>query len=333
MDIKEIFTFRNLYLAYHKARLGKRHKKDVILFEQDALSSLAKLEEEILSGKYRIDTYHHFTIYEPKEREIDSIPFRDRIVQHCLVDNYLYPLLERHLIYDNAACRKGKGTDFARKRLIHFMTSSYQQYGTKSYGLKFDIHHYFESIDHAVLKERIRRLVKEDDVYSFLSMVIDSFHGESGKGLPLGNETSQAFGLFCLDPVDRLIKEKFYMGYYVRYMDDGVVISDDRERLKELLVAIEEKLEDLSLEISPKKTFIAPIREGISFLGFRYTYGENGKIYRKVLKKTKRKIRKLLKDGIKPQQKASYLGYLKRSSDNSLRKNVKRTAKRQQRRQ
>ena len=120
------------------------------------------------------------------------------------------------------------------------MTSSYQQYGTKSYGLKFDIHHYFESIDHAVLKERLRRLVKEDDVYSFLSMVIDSFHGESGKGLPLGNETSQAFGLFCLDPVDRLIKEKFYMGYYVRYMDDGVVISDDRERLKELLVAIEE---------------------------------------------------------------------------------------------
>ena len=87
------------------------------------------------------------------------------------------------------------------------------------------------------------------------------------------------------------------------------------------------------MEIFLKKTFIAPIREGISFLGFRYTYGENGKIYRKVLKKTKRKIRKLLKDGIKPQQKASYLGYLKRSSDNSLRKNVKRTAKRQQRRQ
>lgn len=147
LSYDEVFTFSNLYKAHIKARRSKRHKKDVILFEMNLGMSLTSLLERLRRRTYQVDSYHHFVIHEPKERNILSLHYHDRVVQHCLVDNYLMPLLENHLIYDSAACRKGKGTDFARDRVKQFLSSYYRKHGNFGYVLQFDIHRFFHPIN------------------------------------------------------------------------------------------------------------------------------------------------------------------------------------------
>ena len=139
MTYKEIFTFQNLYLAHKKARKSKRHKKDVILFEIDLSNNLYELYKQLNGYTYQISGYHKFLIFEPKEREIQALEYKDRVVQHCLCDNYLMPLLERRLIFDNGACRKGKGTDFSRNRIKGFLRDYFKHHGHTGYYLKCDI--------------------------------------------------------------------------------------------------------------------------------------------------------------------------------------------------
>jgi retron-type reverse transcriptase len=279
MHLSDIFTFKNLYLAERKARLGKRHKKDVILFEMGLLANLSQLAKEINEGSYRVSGYHHFTIHEPKKREIQALLYRDRVVQHCLVDNYLMPLLERHLIKDNCACRKGKGTDYARKRVRQFMADSYKANGRKAYVLRFDIHHYFDSIDHTVLKMMLKKLIPDGDVLMLCFDIIDSysFNGNGKTGIPMGNQTSQCFALYYLDGIDRILKEKFHLRWYCRYMDDGIVICQSKELLKDLLFEIRWCLDSLKLSLNDK-TVISSLKRGFKFLGFRYSYFPKGGI-------------------------------------------------------
>lgn len=189
----EVFTFENLYHAHLRARRSKRHKKDVILFETHTGESLASLLKLLRKRTYQVSGYNHFVIYEPKERNIQSLHYYDRIVQHCLVDNYLMPLLERRLIYDNDACRKGKGTDFSRNRVKEFLTKYYRKHGDDGYVIQFDIHHYFPSIDHDVLKEKLSKVIMDKDILCLLFSLIDSYHEEDNDkaGLPMGNQTSQ----------------------------------------------------------------------------------------------------------------------------------------------
>lgn len=200
--------FTGLYKAHRRARLGKRHKKEVIEFEMNLSENLWATHYDLKYGKYRVGGYHTFMIYDPKEREIQAIHYRDRIVQHTFCDNFLTPLLDRHLIYDNAACRKNKGSHFAIKRLRRFMTEHYKNYGKNGYFIQIDVKKYFASIDHTVLKEKLKRIVKRDDVLSLLYNIIDSYNKEEDKGLPMGNQTSQCFALLYLSDVDRFIKER-----------------------------------------------------------------------------------------------------------------------------
>lgn len=299
----EVFTFQNLYEAHLKARKGKRHKKDVILFETHLGMSLAFLCDMLSKRAYHIEGYHHFVIHEPKERNIQSLSYQDRIVQHCLVDNYLMPLLDNHLIYDNAACRKEKGTDFARDRVKQFLTSYYRRHGNEGYVLQFDIHSYFPSMDHVVLKRKLIRLIQDKDILSMIFSFIDSYEEKDnpGKGLPMGNQTSQCFALIYLDGVDRLIKEKYRMKYYSRYMDDGIIISESKEKLRELLRDIKEACLELKLELNPKKTRILRLKDGFTYLGFRYRLLSTGKVLmtfpRSKERRIKRYLRKRKKEG------------------------------------
>jgi RNA-directed DNA polymerase len=215
----DVFTFANLYKAHLKARRSKRHKKDVILFEMGLGAHLWELKHQLDDRAYKISGYNHFVIYEPKRRDIQSLRYYDRIVQHCLVDNYLMPLLENNLIYDNGACRKEKGTDFCRERVTEFLAKHYKRHGTKGYVLQFDIHHYFESIDHERLKEILERKIADSEIKNLILSIIDSYNREKGKGLPMGNQTSQCFALLYLDSVDRLVKISSlasYKGYLKR---------------------------------------------------------------------------------------------------------------------
>ena len=175
--------------------------------------------------------------------------FRDRVVQHCLCDNILKPYFENRLIYDNAACREGKGTDFARDRLTGFLREHYRKHGTKGYILKYDIRHYLDSIDHEILKGMLKN-IPDRNVLGLLYHIIRSHEEgvdpETGRkrGLPLGNQTSQWFALYYLDPMDRLVKERMRIKHYVRYMDDGVLVHESKEYLNEVHARMREKAKE-----------------------------------------------------------------------------------------
>ncbi len=167
------------------------------------------------------------------------------------------------------------------------------------YVLKYDIHHYFPSISHEVLKGKLEKIVEDKDILCYLYFLIDSYHEEeTDRGLPIGNQTSQCFGLLYLDKVDRIIKERFRMKYYSRYMDDGIVIHEDRRVLKSLLSSVSEQLEKDRLTLNPK-TRIHTLEEGFEYLGFHYSMKDNGKILQILPKKKKERILRYVKKRIR----------------------------------
>ena len=233
MTYDKMCSFDALYQAHLKSRRGKRCKKEVIDFEMDLGQQLYTIQWELLNGKYKVRSYEHFHIHDPKERLIYALQYRDRIVQHTLCDNVIEPFMERHLIYDNAASRIGKGTHFAMNRLDGFLHSFYREHGTTGFFLKYDIRKYFDSIDHEILYSLFRKaFCGEERVCNLIRLFIDSYECTPQKGVPLGNQTSSWFALYYLDGLDRLIKEKLQIRYYTRYMDDGILLHPDKEYLK-----------------------------------------------------------------------------------------------------
>jgi hypothetical protein len=233
-------------------------------------------------------------IHDPKEREIQALGYADRVVQHSLCDNVLTPFFERRLIYDNCACRIGKGTHFGMRRLAGFMREHYAKHGASGWILKADVRKYFPSIDHGILKERLRRVIRDENVMRLLETIIDSFNADTGKGIPMGNQTSQLFALYYLDPVDRLIKEFMRVGRYVRYMDDMALVHPSRDFLVECL----ERMRDLAryglkLELN-EKTQIFPIRNGVDFLGWHFYLTETGKVIKKLRSSSKTRLKRRL---------------------------------------
>jgi len=296
-EFENIISFENLYNAHRRARLGKRHKKEVIEFEMNLSENLWALHNELKYSTYKVSGYHNFMIYDPKEREIQAITYRDRIVQHSLCDNFLTSLLEKHLIYDNAACRKDKGTHFAIRRLRQFMTKHYKKNGTKGYFVKIDVKKYFSNINHNVLKQKLQKLNIPNDILSLLHCIIDSYQHHLGSGLPMGNQTSQAFALLYLNDIDRRIKEILQIKYYIRYMDDLIMIVNNKTIADTILKKTANHLIAEQLTINPKSQVI-PIKNGISFLGWTFTYGQNGAIVQKPKKSSKARIIEKAKDKI-----------------------------------
>lgn len=296
LNYDELFSFENLYQAHLQARKCKRNKADVINFELNLSMNLWNLFDALRDRSYNVSGYNKFTIYEPKKREIQALAYKDRIVQHCLCDRFLYPEITKRLIYDNGACQKGKGTDFAIKRLSNFFREYYKENkSNEGYILKADIRHYFPSIDHWVLREKIRKIVENDDIYELIVKIINSYESAPGKGIPMGNQTSQLFALFYLDKLDRVIKEALRIKYYVRYMDDMVVILKDKSELKSVLDKMKYLVEnELLLEFN-SKTQIFPIKNGVDFLGFHFYMTDTGKVIRKLRQSTKKKYKKRMK--------------------------------------
>lgn len=293
-EYEKIYQFENLYRAYKLTARGKRGKAEVVNFELNLANSLWSLHDELKHGTYRPSAYRRFIIYDPKQREIQSLPFRDRVVQNSLCDNVLREWFENRLIYDCAACRKGKGTHFGMDRLSFFMRDYYREKGTTGYVLKCDVRKYFESIHHDVLKYLLRKF-PDRQVRAFLYRIIDSFNGDTGRGLPMGNQTSQWFALYYLDKLDRVIKEKYRIKYYTRYMDDLVLIHEEKAYLKECLRELREIAEN-SLKIGfNKKTQIFPLSEGVDYLGWHFYLTDTGKVVRKLRTVNKRKFKRRLK--------------------------------------
>ena len=293
-DYEKIYQFENLYQAYRAASRSKRRKAEVVRFELNLADNLWRLHDELEAKTFKLPQYHCFMIFDPKKREIQALSFRGRVVQESLCENVLRPYFEKRLIYDCAACRKGKGTHFAMRRLAGFMRDFYRQHGTRGYFLKVDVRKYFASVDHDALKYLLRRF-PDEEVREFLFRIIDSYNADTGKGLPMGNQSSQWFALYYLDKVDRIIKEKYRIKYYTRYMDDLVLLHEDKEHLKACLAEIRQFAEErLKLEFN-EKTQIFPVSQGVDYLGWHFYLTDSGKVILRLRTANKRRVKRRLR--------------------------------------
>lgn len=287
----KIYDFRNLYNAYMDARKGKRWKTATNRFEANALECVAILQKQLREMNYRMGAYNVFEITEPKKRTIKSTAFKDKVVQRSLCDNVLEPLFERTLIFDNYACRRNKGTHAALKRTEDFYRAAYRKHGRDVWVLKCDIEKYFDSIDHEILKRMYRKHIKDDQLLWLLDMIVDS---TEGTGVPIGNQTSQWFSIYFLNGRDHYIKEKLGIKWYVRYMDDFVLMHPDKEYLRKCKKEIEWILNDLGLKLN-HKAHIFPLKHGVDFLGFHTYITETGKLVKKVRHDSNKRVKRKLK--------------------------------------
>lgn len=304
MKLEEIFNFYNLYNAYKNCRKSKQHKGEVIRFEANLAVNITKLNKELITKNYKLGKYKKFYIYEPKERLIEALPFRDRVMVRCFCDVSLKNKIERKLIYDNCACRKGKGTAFAIERLHKFLKMEFfKEYNNDIYFLKCDIRKYFPSINHNILIKLLEEIDFSDDEMWIIKKLIKEQPDNASIGLPLGNQSSQWFALLYLNKIDHFIKEDLKIKYYVRYMDDMILIHTDKKYLSKCRKKIESMCNSLlDLQLN-NKTQIGMVKNGIDFLGYRHILTKTGKIIIKLRYSSKHRMKKHLKTLKKLQNK------------------------------
>ncbi len=261
----EIVDFENLYRAYIKARRCKRYNPEVLRFSSKLEDELLAIQDKLLGGTYKTGNYYRFVIYEPKKREIAALPFRDRVVHHALC-NVIEPLFERKFVHDSYGCRVRKGTHAGSDRLVEFLRRAQRTWG-KVFCLKGDIEKFFPSVHHEALKGIVRRTIRCKQTLNLIDGIIDST--PESKGMPIGNLTSQLFANVYLNELDHFAKEKLRVRFYVRYMDDFILLYPEKERLHEWHESIAMFLhERLRLNLN-SKTSIFPISRGVDFLGYR----------------------------------------------------------------
>lgn len=281
MTYQEMCAFEVLYNAYLEARKRKRSKPATAQYEANVLAYTDRLSRILEGGTYQPSKFETFFVYEPKKRLVQAPAFVDKVVLHAITDNVLYDAITHSFVRDNYASQKGKGTHDGLLRLKGAMTDYYRKHGSADgWVLKADVHHFFASIDHDLLKQKLRSLFERQDldlrIYDLLCTYIDTT-----AGLPLGYQTSQLFALMFLDTFDHLIKEGFRIRYYGRYMDDFYIIHPDKKALQHLLREIRAQIGDLGLELN-SKTAIFPLRNGIDFLGFHTYLTDTGAVVQKV---------------------------------------------------
>ena len=238
------------------------------------------LRTALLNGTYRESPTIRFTINERGHiRDINAPACVDRSIQKSVSRNVLIPAIRPHLIYDNYASLKDRGTHFARRRFVMMLRSYIRANGTDGYVLLGDISKYFDSVDHEVLKQQIAPLLKDQpaDVIALIHQMIDS-SSDSGKGLNLGGEPPQILAVGYLGPIDTFVKVVKGVRYYGRYMDDFFVIGRSKEELKNLLTEIDAKADELRLGINNKKTHIVKLRHVFVWLQTKYIITETGAV-------------------------------------------------------
>ncbi len=251
----KILDRENLLLAYAKASRGKCLRKDRIAFGENLEANITALGQGLRELSYPVGNYSRFTIYDPKEREICAAPFAERVLHHALM-NVCSPYFERWMIFDSYASRKGKGQMRAVRRAKEFA-------GRNRWFLKCDIRKFFDTVPHGLLLAKLERKIKDPFVLAWFERLLGSYEKSPGRGLPIGNLTSQYFANFYLDGMDRLASP------YVRYMDDFVFLGND----KDSLFALRERVEafangELGLELK-QRPFVNRTSAGMDFLGFR----------------------------------------------------------------
>ena len=258
--MEQIASLDNLYLAYQKACKGKQRKKEVLRFAEDFDANIQKLCREIADGTVAIGNYHYFTIHDPKERTICAAPFCERVLQHAVM-NVCHEYFDRTLIDSTYATRKGKGVYAALDKAVEAMT----QY---TYTVKLDFRKYYDSIDHSILKQKLRRMFKDERLLLLFDKIIDSYSVSEGRGLPIGNLTSQYFANIYLSELDHLAKEQWKASKYIRYMDDILVAGNDKAVIKNCVDEMS-RFSAESLHLTFKPPIYRAAKDGQTFLGYK----------------------------------------------------------------
>lgn len=263
---------RIMYQAYKKSCRNRSYKRAAMKFSANVMTNLRKLQEELLTRKYKITRYTEFKVYEPKERVILACLFRDKIVQHVLCDNILCPMLKDICILDNYAGQIGKGTGFARKRTVFHMTEFCKTNGMSGYIYRGDISKYYYNIDHDIAK-RIMHKHYSEYTHWLIDLFVDS---TENPGIALGNQINTVVSNLYLHELDMFITKELGYEHYGRYADDFWIIAENKEKLKEDVKKIDEFVNILKLSLNPKSQ-ILPFKNGIKFIGLHF-YIRNGEI-------------------------------------------------------
>lgn len=268
---EKIYNYENLEMAFRKAAKGRRYAPAVLRFGARLDEHLIQLQNELIWRRYEPGKYMTFQVYRPKERTIYVAPFRDRVLQHAVM-NIVEPIWERVFIGDSYACRKGKGTHQGLKRLDAFLFEAMRRWKGRVYCFKGDISKCFPSINHHTMMSIIKKKIKCPGTLWLFDKVIFSTGDRSDPGscnLPIGNLISQWGANLYLNELDLYAKHVLGIKYYVRYMDDFIILHGDKSKLHRLKREVSKFLGSaLQLKLNPKSD-IFPIKRGIDFLGYR----------------------------------------------------------------
>lgn len=309
----QIINIDNLRLADMKARKGKAHQYGVKLHDKNREANILKLHDMLKNKTYRTSPYKTFTIYEPKERVIFSLPyFPDRITHHAIM-NILKPIFVSRFTADTYSCIEGRGIHAAS----YGLRNALRDVPETAYRLKLDVRKFYPSVDHSILKAQLVDLFKDPDLLWLLGENIDS-----ADGLPIGNLLSQYFSNFYLTPLDRFIKEQLRVKDYFRYMDDIVIPASNKPYLHAIFSEIRNYLKiHLNLEVKGNYS-IAPVDLcGIDFVGYK-TYHTHT-LMRKSIKQN---FGRMMYSNPNRASIASYMGWASHSDSTHFLKKLKLVA-------
>ncbi len=293
---KNLCSYDNLHLAFKRARKGKTTVDYVLDFESNLEQNIFKLQSELLFHIYRPKHLETFILRDPKTRKISKSAFRDRVVHHALC-NIIEPYFERIFINDSYANRKSKGTLKAIQRYDYFARKISQNYSHNAYVLKADIKQYFETVNHPVLVKILRKKIVDPRIMWLITVILANYNTtEMGIGMPLGNLTSQFFANVFLNELDQYVKHTLKAEYYIRYVDDFVILDHSRKQLEEHKTKIEHFLnEKLKLQLHPDKSRIISLSHGVEFLGLKL-FPHHKTLKKKNVRKFERKLKELSLD-------------------------------------
>lgn len=295
--MEKIIDFDALWVSAMKCKCGVMWKPSTKHYNLNAVEGTHRMARKLEEGTWKNGKPKPIKILYPKKRDGLSISFRDRVYQRSINDNVLYPTVQRSFIIDNCACQKGKGIDYARKRLKKHLWNHYCHHGADGYILQIDIKGYYPNMRHDAVRAKFRRYL-DDDVYEVVCDVLDTqYVGDIGYNP--GSQMVQIAGISLLDDLDHYCKERLHVKHYMRYMDDILVIHHDKESLAGILEEIRAKLAEIGFEVHDKKTHITPLSKGFTYLGFEYRITETGKVLMALnsanIKHERRKLRKMVR--------------------------------------
>ena len=296
-DFRTVFSYENLYRSYKCCRRGVAWKSSVQKYITNAPLNVFRTYRELENGKFRSPGFYEFDLFERgKHRHIRSTVIGERVVQRCLCDNALVPVLERTFIHDNGAAMKNKGYDFAIRRITQHLHEHYRKHGQDGYVLLFDFSKFFDNVSHEVVKADLHDKFTDEKILALTEHFIDAF---GTKGMGLGSQISQVLALASANRLDHYVKEMLRIRGYGRYMDDGYLIHPSKEYLKQCLDAIKFICDELGIILNTKKTQIVKLSHGFTWLKTRFFLTNTGKVVKKIYKHSitvmRRKLKKLRK--------------------------------------